>query len=202
MGCPPALRSSPQVGRLDGWPPIPRKRVDRTPPTGRLTVNHLVRGYFDCLTGVLLPRPRPDVPVVLPVRVRRVRPTAVDPPLVTAARWAQILLAAVVPTSPFGAVGRDKDARSAFSHGPKCALSSPTPPLPLESLRVPLTRPRVSAGQLSLRSCLSNFVRLCAVHTFRSARTAATHQAPPKRHTGSMCTARSVAIRPSSWATF
>src|ERR1700728_3858520 len=31
-------RSSPQVGRLDGWPPLPQGR-HRTPPIGRLTVN-------------------------------------------------------------------------------------------------------------------------------------------------------------------
>jgi hypothetical protein len=40
MGCPPATRKggSPQVGRLDGWPPRSHG-ADRTPPTGRLTVN-------------------------------------------------------------------------------------------------------------------------------------------------------------------
>lgn len=28
-----------QVDRADGWPPNPQPRVDRIPPTGRLTVN-------------------------------------------------------------------------------------------------------------------------------------------------------------------
>jgi hypothetical protein len=38
MGGPSApMRSSPQVGRLDGWSPLPQGR-HRTPPIGRLTV--------------------------------------------------------------------------------------------------------------------------------------------------------------------
>jgi hypothetical protein len=41
MGGPSALRErgSPQVDRTDGWPPKPLWRLDRIPPTGRLTVN-------------------------------------------------------------------------------------------------------------------------------------------------------------------
>ena len=46
MGGPsaPRKRGSPQVDRTDGWPPRPPRRLDRIPPTGRLTVTWLRTG--------------------------------------------------------------------------------------------------------------------------------------------------------------
>ena len=39
------LGGHPLVGRLERWSPRRRKALDRTPPTGRLTVEPLVTGH-------------------------------------------------------------------------------------------------------------------------------------------------------------